>query len=167
MVRMIMIVDVALEVVGAMKPWASADEDTARKPFRAVVAIGSAAIGRSVVVTVGAVRSGSNVDADADLGFHSGSGHHEANSRKSGYRKAFESAHRSPYYRDHQKAVVYLTPGRLSSGQSRHQQIAMTDVRDNTFFLVLPTQSVGAVISICAPALSAKSFFGKIPDFGG
>jgi hypothetical protein len=32
-----MVVDVALKVVGTMEPWASADEDTARKPFRTVI----------------------------------------------------------------------------------------------------------------------------------
>jgi len=78
-----MVVDVALEVVRAMKPRAGANEDTARKPFRAVVSIGSAAIRSSVIVTVGAVGGGSNVNCDADLGLCFGSGHREENSSKS------------------------------------------------------------------------------------
>lgn len=62
-----MVVYMAVEVIRAMKPWAGANENTARKPFRPVVAVGSTAIRRGVIVTVGAVGGTSNVDADADL----------------------------------------------------------------------------------------------------
>jgi hypothetical protein len=46
-----MVVYVAMEIIRAMKPWASADENTARKPFRPVVAVGRTAIRRGVIVT--------------------------------------------------------------------------------------------------------------------
>jgi hypothetical protein len=78
-----MIVDVTLEVVRAMKPRASANEDTTRKPFRAVISVWSTTVRSSVIVSIRAVGGGSNVDCDADLGLHFGSGHHQENSGNS------------------------------------------------------------------------------------
>jgi hypothetical protein len=57
----------AIEVGWAMKPRANADEPAAVKPLRAVVAIGRAAIGRGVIVTVGTSWFDSNSNAKADL----------------------------------------------------------------------------------------------------
>jgi hypothetical protein len=65
------IVYVAAEVGVAMKPWAGTDEDSAREPFRAVVAVGSALVRRGFVVAVRAGRGWSDVDADLGLGFGS------------------------------------------------------------------------------------------------
>jgi hypothetical protein len=87
------IVYVALEVIRAMKPWASANENTARKPFRPVVAVGSTAIRRGVIVTVGAVGGRSNADADADLRPYFGSGRCEANPSNSNEYKIFQPDH--------------------------------------------------------------------------
>ncbi len=61
------IVHMAAEVGRAVKPWAGADEDSAHKPFWAVIAVGSAGIWRDVIVTVGTNRSDSNVDGDLSL----------------------------------------------------------------------------------------------------
>jgi len=80
---MITVVYVALEVVRTMKPRASANEDTARKPFCAVISVWSTAVRSGVIVTVWAVWGGSNVDCDADLGLNFGSGHHQTNSGNS------------------------------------------------------------------------------------
>ena len=88
-----MIIYVTMEVIRAMKPWASADENSTRKPFRPVVAVGSTAIWRSVIVTVGAVGRRSNADADADLRPYFGSGHCEANPNHNNERKIFQCNH--------------------------------------------------------------------------
>src|ERR1700723_1319198 len=88
-----MVVYVAVEVITAMKPWASADENSARKPFRPVVAVGSTAIRGSVIVTVGAVGGGPNVHADADLRPCVGSGRCEANPGNSNDYKIFQPHH--------------------------------------------------------------------------
>src|SRR5208283_207609 len=71
--RMETVIHVALEFVGAMKPRASANEDFATKPFRAVVAGGSTVIRSDVIVTVGAIRSHADDDVDLSLCFGSGS----------------------------------------------------------------------------------------------
>ena len=63
------IVYVAAEVGVAMKPWAGTDEDSAREPFGAVVAVGSALVGRGLIVTIGADWGWSDVDADLSFGF--------------------------------------------------------------------------------------------------
>jgi hypothetical protein len=83
-VGMKMVVDVALEVVRAMEPWASTNEDTARKPFRTVIPVWSTTVRSSVIVTVRAVGGGSNVYCNADLGLYFGSADHQANSGNSG-----------------------------------------------------------------------------------
>jgi hypothetical protein len=88
-----MVIYVALEVFGAVIPRASANEHTIRKPFRAVVAVGSTTIRRVVIVTIRAFRWDSNVDADLSL--CSGSCHREADSSHSKDRKKFESVHES------------------------------------------------------------------------
>jgi hypothetical protein len=71
MVGMEVIVYVAAEVGGAMKPWAGTDEDAAGEPLGAVVAVGSALVGRGFIVSIGAGRGCS--DVDADLSFRLGS----------------------------------------------------------------------------------------------
>jgi len=63
-VRMITVVYVALKILGAMKPRASADENAAVKPFRTVIAVGSAAVGSGVVITVGTFGSYSDLETD-------------------------------------------------------------------------------------------------------
>ena len=68
-----MVVDVALEVVRAMKPRASANEDTTCKPFRPVVAVGSTTIRSSIIIPVGTF--GGDSDVDADLSPYLGSVH--------------------------------------------------------------------------------------------
>jgi len=67
--RMETVVDVPAEVVGAMKPWAGTNEYATRKPFRAVISVGSAVVRRGIVVAVGTVRRDSNADHYLSLGF--------------------------------------------------------------------------------------------------
>ena len=64
---MIAVIYMALEILRAMKPWTSADEDATRKPFRAVVAVGGTAIGRAVIVTIGTFGGYSDFDSDLSL----------------------------------------------------------------------------------------------------
>jgi hypothetical protein len=71
MLWMEVIVYVAAEVGVTMKPWAGTEEDSAGEPFGAVVAVGSALVGRGFVVAVRAGRGWSDVDADLSLGFGS------------------------------------------------------------------------------------------------
>jgi hypothetical protein len=59
------VVDVAAEVLRAVEPGASTDEDAAGEPLRTVVAIRSAGIGRVIVIAVGA--HGCRSDAYGDL----------------------------------------------------------------------------------------------------
>lgn len=61
------IIHVTTEVGAAMKPGARPDEDAAAKPFRTVISGGGAAIWRLIVITVGALRSDSDVEADLGL----------------------------------------------------------------------------------------------------
>jgi hypothetical protein len=82
------------KVFWPVKPGTCANEDTAHKPFRAVVAVGSTVIRGVVIVPVR--TSGFGPDVDAVLSFGPGSGHCEANlSNNSGKNKTFESIHKS------------------------------------------------------------------------
>jgi hypothetical protein len=63
------VVYVAVELIGAVKPWADANEHASGKPFRTVVAIRGACIRGNVVITVGAVGSYSDADFDLRLCF--------------------------------------------------------------------------------------------------
>jgi hypothetical protein len=67
MARIEAVIHMAIEVGWAMKPRANADEPATVKPFRTVVAIGSASIGRGIVVTIGTSWFDSNSNAKADL----------------------------------------------------------------------------------------------------
>src|ERR1700678_2218667 len=80
-IRMKAVVHVTLEIVRAVKPRASANEGPAGKPLGAVVAVGRAAIGSGVIVTIGTLRG--DADGDADLSRCFRSGDREANSSKS------------------------------------------------------------------------------------
>jgi hypothetical protein len=62
--RIIAVVDVAVEAVRAVKPGASANKHPSCKPIGPVVAVGSAVIGRIVEVPIRAHRGHSNVDGD-------------------------------------------------------------------------------------------------------
>ena len=48
------VIDVAMEVCGAVEPASGSDEDAAVEPLGTIVAVGRAAIGSVVVVSVGA-----------------------------------------------------------------------------------------------------------------
>ena len=58
------VIDVAVETVRAMEPWASSDEDATAEPVRPVVAIGSAAVWRVIEVPVGAYRRDSDINGN-------------------------------------------------------------------------------------------------------
>jgi len=63
-VRMEAVIYVPSEFGWTMKPWAGADEDAFGKPFRTVVSRGGTGIWSNVIVTVGAVRGWTDLDAD-------------------------------------------------------------------------------------------------------
>jgi hypothetical protein len=56
-------IDVAVEVLLAVKPRSRADEYTAREPLRTIVAVWSASIGRRLVISVRAIWWYSDPDA--------------------------------------------------------------------------------------------------------
>jgi hypothetical protein len=74
--RMELIIYVALEVAGAVKPRAGADEDVPAKPFRTVISRGSTIIRGDVIVTIRTIRGYSDVNADLSIRF--GGGNREA-----------------------------------------------------------------------------------------
>jgi hypothetical protein len=76
--RMVAVIDVALELISAMKPRAGANEDFSVKPFRTVVAGGGAVIRSDVIITIGAFRGYPDVEADLSLCLWGGS--HETDS---------------------------------------------------------------------------------------
>jgi hypothetical protein len=126
--RMEMIVYVTMEVIRTMKPWASANENTARKPFRPVVAVGSTAIRRGVIVTVRAVGGRSNADADADLRPCFGSGRCEANPSNSYERKIFQPDHK----------FSSLSRAVNTGAARRYRELTLKLGAHNTGFLVWP-----------------------------
>jgi len=68
MIRMETIIHMAVEALGAVKPWTSANEDATCKPLRAVVTVWCAGVRRDVVIAVRTYRCDSNVDAHLGLG---------------------------------------------------------------------------------------------------
>jgi hypothetical protein len=76
--RMETVIYVALEVAGAMKPQASADENVPGEPFWTIISGGSTTVRSGVVVTIGTLRRHS--DFNADLSLYLGSGSREADS---------------------------------------------------------------------------------------
>jgi len=59
-----MVIDVSVEVIRPMKPRSCADEDPAREPLRAIVAVRSAVVRRNLVIPVRAHRGGANFDCN-------------------------------------------------------------------------------------------------------
>jgi hypothetical protein len=86
------VVDVTAEVVRAMEPWARAHEDTSTKPFWAVIAGGRTAVGSSVIVSIGALRS--YTDVDAYLSLNRRNGDRKAASSNSSQHNIFKSTHK-------------------------------------------------------------------------
>jgi hypothetical protein len=68
-IGMEMVIYMTTKVGRAVEPWAGTNEDTASKPFRAIVAVGSTVIGCCIIVAVGAIRGYSDVDSYLSLGF--------------------------------------------------------------------------------------------------
>jgi hypothetical protein len=60
------VIDMAVEVGGAVKPRAGSDKGSAAEPLRTIVSIRGAAVGSGFVIAVGAI--GSDPDADVNLG---------------------------------------------------------------------------------------------------
>jgi hypothetical protein len=95
MLRMVVIIYMAVEVIWTMEPRASNDKDApAIKPLRAIIAVGSTVIGRNVVVAIGAYRSRADVDADLSLRVRCGDRNPESSHCSCG--KKLESVHGSP-----------------------------------------------------------------------
>src|SRR5580700_5190136 len=91
-VRVVTVIYVALKILGAVKPRASADENAAGKPFRTVIAVRSAAVGSGVVITVGTLGSDSDFEPDF-LRRRFGRGDGETDSSNSNQCKTFEYIH--------------------------------------------------------------------------
>ncbi len=66
------VVDVSVEAAMAVEPRAGTDKQSAYKPIRAVVAVGSTVVGSVVEIAVGTYGSGSDVYANFDLGLRHG-----------------------------------------------------------------------------------------------
>lgn len=90
-VRIIPVVYMTMKASGTMEPRTGPDENTAGKPFRTVIPIGSAAIGRVVKVAVWTYRGDS--DGDSDLGLGCGGGRKTKANSNCYYRKIFKSSH--------------------------------------------------------------------------
>jgi hypothetical protein len=67
--RVIAVVDVAIEAVTTVEPWAGTNEDSTVEPIRAIVAVRGAIVGFVVEVPVRAPWLRSNGDADCHLGW--------------------------------------------------------------------------------------------------
>jgi hypothetical protein len=90
-VRVEVIIHMSPEVFGAVEPWACSDEGTPGKPFRAIVAVRSTAVGSCLVIAVRTIRG--CTDADADLSLSAWGGSRETDAGHSGQRKQFNSIH--------------------------------------------------------------------------
>jgi hypothetical protein len=91
-IRVVAIVDIAMEVFRAVKPWAGSDKDAIGKPLGAVITVGSTTVRRGLVVTVR--TNGRYTDADADLGLGSGSTCCDAETNDGGQSETFHSTHK-------------------------------------------------------------------------
>jgi hypothetical protein len=91
-IRVVTIVDVAVEVFRTVKPSAGTDKDAVGKPLWTVVTVRSATVRRGFEVTVR--TSGRYTDADADLGLGSGSTCCNAETSDGGQSEKFYSAHK-------------------------------------------------------------------------
>jgi hypothetical protein len=89
--RMEVVVYVAMETFGTMEPWACADKDAAGKPLWAVVAVGSALVGRGVIVAIGTYWRDSDIHGYLSLRFWCA--YRETHCSNSGYRKQFKFVH--------------------------------------------------------------------------
>ena len=86
------IVHVAMEIMRTMEPGPRPDKHSAGEPFRPVIAVRGAAVGRGFVVAVRAC--GSYADAYADLGVGWGRGcYEETQTGNSGESKDFQTSH--------------------------------------------------------------------------
>jgi hypothetical protein len=92
MIGMEVVIDMATEVSGAVKPWAGADEDSSGKPLRAIVAVRSAAVGSTIVVAIRAVRG--YADFNGNLGLRSGSTCRKAKTGGCSQCNNFQSTHK-------------------------------------------------------------------------
>jgi hypothetical protein len=93
-----MVIHIAVEAFGAMKPWSSANEDSTRKPLRSVIAEGSAGIGRVIEVSVWTSRGHPYSDADVDLRRTLISTPRNANCGNSHRDTKLQSLHQSPQW---------------------------------------------------------------------
>jgi hypothetical protein len=78
MVRIVMCIYFAPEVIRTMKPRPNSDEDARIEPLWTIVTSGSTVIRRNVIIAVGTIRS--YTDLDGDLGFCRGGRYRKADS---------------------------------------------------------------------------------------
>jgi hypothetical protein len=81
--RIIAVINVAVEAVRTMEPWASAEEYPANKPIWTIVAIRSAGIRRIVKVPIRTHRRRSNINGDLSRGHGHAAQQHYSGSNES------------------------------------------------------------------------------------
>jgi hypothetical protein len=86
------VIDVTSKVLRAVEPWAGPHEDTATKPFWAVIPGGRTAVWSGIVVSIGTLRS--YTDVDAYLSLCHGNGDRKAASSNSSQHDRFKSTHK-------------------------------------------------------------------------
>lgn len=86
------IIHVTSKVGRTMKPRTCPDEDAACKPFGAIVPVGSAAVGSSIIVAIRALRG--DADFNADLSLYLGSADCETETGNSGQGDELKALHR-------------------------------------------------------------------------
>lgn len=86
------VIYVAVEAVRAVEPWSGADEDAAREPLRAIVAIRSTGIRRCFVVTIRTYGRCTYLHSDLRVGFRAGN-KEQTSSSKSQRRKGTPRFH--------------------------------------------------------------------------
>jgi hypothetical protein len=58
------VINIAVEVVGAMEPGTGSDEDASREPLRSVISVWSAVVWGKVEIAIRANRRWSDIDGD-------------------------------------------------------------------------------------------------------
>jgi hypothetical protein len=114
--RMESVIDVTTEVLRAMEPRAHPNEDTSIKPFWAVIAGGRTAIRSDIIISIGAYRS--YTDVDAYLRPYRGNGDRKAASSNSSQHDKFRSAHKVHLTISFNPRVITLTTSLIAPPMS-------------------------------------------------
>ena len=89
--RVVAVIDVAIEAAMTVKPWAGSDEYPVTVPIRTIISINGTVIRSVVVIAIGTSRL--NTDVDTDLCLCSERGCRQADPSE---HQAFQSVHKLP-----------------------------------------------------------------------